>query len=91
MDTHLHDGPATACNTLDTSTNSNPLKSTWVAFDNNSGRLPIGPYGVGYDGGKYINQFVAGTRTLATTTPSVDQPIAAGWAYWIVDIRDVYL
>ena len=91
VETQLHDGPPTACNAIDTSSNSNAYRSTWVAFDSNGGRFPTGAYSVRYDGGKYIAQFVAGSRSLATNTPSTDQPIASGWANWIVDVRDVYL
>ncbi|GAA1602173.1 hypothetical protein [Catellatospora bangladeshensis] len=74
------------------------IPSDWVAFDNNSGRLPAGAYAtrvLGHPGEtnpvKYNVQFVEGGRTLSTSTPAVDQPIGASYLDWIVDIRDVYL
>ncbi|MCI0686893.1 MAG: hypothetical protein L0Y54_06615, partial [Sporichthyaceae bacterium] len=70
----------------------------WVAFDNNAGRLPPGPYigeVIGHPGNtspiRYMVQFVQGQRTLSTSTPYTDQPIGASYSAWMVDIRDVYL
>jgi len=70
----------------------------WVAFDNNSGRLPVGTYPTRVVGRftntspvKYQVQFVQGQRTLATSTPTVSQPIGDAYGDWVVDIRDVYL
>ncbi|BCJ74513.1 hypothetical protein CS0771_40570 [Catellatospora sp. IY07-71] len=74
------------------------IPADWVAFDNNSGRLPVGAYAtrvLSHSGNtnpvKYNVQFVAGGRTLSTSTPAVDQPIGASYLDWTVDIRDVYL
>ena len=82
------------CSILET-TDSDAAASRWVAFDNNVGRLPIGSYDAGFQGGKYIKQFVAGSRTLSTSSPTTDQSVGYGAGVndnsWIVDIRDVYL
>lgn len=87
--------PATSCSQLNASADPDWLQSDWVAFDNNAGRLPIGTYAASYSDAKYIRQFVAGGKDLATNTPTISQPIGYGdsalGTYWIVDIRDVRL
>ncbi|MEU8003851.1 hypothetical protein AB0B66_22065 [Catellatospora sp. NPDC049111] len=69
----------------------------WIAFDNNSGRLPIGAYPArvyGHPGNtspvKYQVQFVRGWATLSTTA-TYFQPVGTTSSDWVVDIRDVHL
>ncbi|MDI1462707.1 hypothetical protein QEZ54_17165 [Catellatospora sp. KI3] len=93
-DIALHD--PTAC-LLNSSAQGGFSPADWVAFDNNSGRLPTGmnPTRVyGHPGNtspvKYKVQFVSGDQTLSTTA-TVFQPVGTAYGDWIVDIRDVYL
>ena len=98
-DAALYKAPPTTCNQLDVSADSDPGDADWVAFDNNTGRLPVQPYSADFfTQGKFMAQFVAGSKTLSTSDPGVKQPIGLGGTnssdpskYWIADIRDVYL
>jgi hypothetical protein len=89
---------STTCPLGQSLTNDSGL-SDWVAIDANSGRYDVGPYiadvikhvGSTSDTVKYVLQFVDGDQILSTTSPTLNQPIGAGYASWIADIRDVYL
>jgi hypothetical protein len=102
-DVDLLSAPA-ACTVLGSSDEQGPGTADWVAFDNNPGRLPIGPYMAQvydhqpYSGvTKHVTQFVAGSQVLSTADPTADQPVGFGASTggtvddWIVDIRDIYL
>lgn len=88
LSVNLHNSPFSTCNELNSSAQNNPV-ADWIAFDNNDGRLPVGAYTAQYPvGGE--DQFIAGSRTLDTGSPNVDQ--AVGYSHnWTFDIRDVYL
>ncbi|WP_155371589.1 hypothetical protein [Catellatospora vulcania] len=82
---------------LATSADGSATRVDWVAFDNNSGRLPIGSYPArvfGHPGNtspvKYQVQFVQGRASLSTTS-GYAQPVGTAFADWQVDIRDVHL
>jgi hypothetical protein len=90
VDVSLHNAPYSTCNTLDTSTEANPV-ADWIAFDDNSGRLPIGDYTAKFPVGGQL-QFIAGSQTLNTDTPNIDQPLGYDAnTDWVFDVRDVYL
>ena len=91
VDVTLHNAPYSTCNALGTSAEANPV-ADWIAFDNNTGRLPIGDYTSKFFpvGGQL--QFIAGSQTLSTDTPNIDQPLGYNTnTFWTLDIRDVYL
>jgi hypothetical protein len=92
-DAALYGSPPSPCSFLDSSTDPDLGHSDWVAFDNNSGRLPVGTYtGRFYNAGQYYRQFVAGGSVLYTDEPTVDQPMGlGGTTSWIADVHDVYL
>jgi len=99
-DLNLHGSPANRCNKLGTSLDGSDAPTDWVAWDNNGGRYPIGPYVADifeHAGGppqilqpKYLAQFVRGSQTLSTISPLTWQPVGHP-PQWIVDIRDVLL
>jgi hypothetical protein len=90
-DVALHGAPWSTCNLYKSSAAANPI-ADWVAFDNNSGRLPIGGYTAQFSqAAEFFPQFVAGNRALLTGSPTTDQSIGYDPSPWTVDVRDVLL
>lgn len=82
---------------LASSENGSATRVDWIAFDNNTGRLPLGAYPArvyGHPGNtspvKYLAQFVKGKWPLSTTTTYFQQ-VGTAYPDWQVDIRDVQL
>jgi hypothetical protein len=94
VDIALHDSPANLCNEYTRSDDANAGHADWIAFDNNSGRLPVTTYGARFytSPGSDYYQFVAGNAVLSTTQPTLDQPMGlGGTTAWIADVHDVWL
>jgi hypothetical protein len=101
-DVGLYGHPATACNQYTNSADAEWTHTDWIAFDNNAGRLPVATYTARFytSPGSDFYQFVAGSKRLSTSEPTVDQPMGLGQCLvgncpagteWLVDVRDVWL